>query len=95
MASSATASAGIGDGARAADTALKVFSGTLEKWLTDHPGALRSGDLKRISESLQSGVEAAHVATRELSRSPLLRGSATTLDAALVLPLPDQGPSPW
>lgn len=82
---------GIGDGAIAAETAMASFDVAMAQWLADHRGRLRSGDPNRITESLETGVRAAHIATRELSRNPLQRGSSTTLDAALVIPARDQG----
>jgi serine/threonine protein phosphatase PrpC len=84
---------GVGDGAAAAETALSAFSDAMEGWLhhADNARSLRYKDLKTISTSLRQSAKAAHKATRGLSRNPLQRGSATTLDAALVLPGRDSG----
>ena len=82
---------GTGDGARAADTAISTFSTTVKQQLAGRPAPSRSTDLEHISEVLWAGVTSAHAATRELSKNPLWRGSATTLDAALVFFTPELG----
>lgn len=84
---------GVGDGAAAADTALSSFRDSLERWLHDEDNAraLKSRDLGVVSASLQQCAKEAHKATRLLSRNPLTRGSATTIDAALLLPGRDPG----
>jgi serine/threonine protein phosphatase PrpC len=78
---------GAGDGARAAEAVITAFARSLEASLRTFGTPENDGNPpEHLRQAIWHASTVAHDEVRSLSKDPLLRGSAATLEAALVIP---------
>jgi serine/threonine protein phosphatase PrpC len=78
---------GAGDGARAAESVINAFARSLEASLRRFGTPENDGNPpEHLRQAIWHASTVAHDEVRSLSKDPLLRGSAATLEAAVVIP---------